>query len=1021
MTPPGPGARASLLAGLTLGLALGTALGFTLAMAWLVVDERQTSRRQAAWLAGLAGEQRFSLENRPSPAMHFPGDGPFDRRLGYHGLPQAVRRLQDQGFAVTAQARQSPAMLERARQGLNPAYREKVQAGLQLLDCRAEPLFTTRVPELVWDRFDRVPPLLVASLLFIENQELLQPPAMRNPAVEWDRLAKALLDQGLRHIDADHSAGGGSTLATQIEKYRHSPQGRTTSAAEKLRQVASASLRAYLDGPDTRARRQQIVLDYLNTVPLSAQAGFGEVLGLGDGLWAWYGRELAELNRLLNPHPEAGSAASPAAGAATLADQAMAFKQALSLMVAQRRPSHYLGAQGAQALRELTDSHLRLLAQAGVLEPRLRDAALPLALQPLPRAPSRPALPFNERKAASALRTQLQGLLGLPRAYDLDRLDLAAHSPLAGGLQQTVTTLLGAVRQPGAARAAGLYGEHLFRDGDDPSTVAWSFTLYERAGGANVLRVQTDNVDQPFDLNAGARLDMGSTAKLRTLLTYLEQVAALHARWQALDAATLRALPIAPHDAIAAWARQHLAQAADRSLPAMLAAALERSYAAHPGETFFTGGGVHRFENFDADDNTRRLSVREAFARSVNLVFIRLMRDVVQRVLADLPQADAALLADPADPRRRAWLERFADLEGRQYIARFHRQYAQRTPQQAEEALLLKLQPTPVRLASVFFALEPGADELQLLEFLARRLPGAQGSLQALHDTFRGGLWSLADRAYLAGLHPLELWVAGHLRRHPQATLTQTLAASADERQQVYRWLFSPRRKAAQDQRIRALLEVEAFLEIHRTWQRLGYPFESLTPSYATALGASGDRPAALAELMGIVVNRGRRLPLQRFASLRFATATPYETHLAPVPAAGEQVLHPAVADAARQALIAVVEGGTARRLHAALRQRNGQPFVMAGKTGTGDHRFDTFGRGGQLVSSRVVSRSASLVFMIGDRWFGTLMAYAQEPHAARLRFTSALPAQLLKALAAELAPALEDGLCGGAKAAAPS
>ncbi|MGN8554746.1 UNVERIFIED_CONTAM: LysR substrate-binding domain-containing protein, partial [Microbacterium sp. SLM126] len=50
---------------------------------------------------------------------------------------------------------------------------------------------------------------------------------------------------------------------------------------------------------------------------------------------------------------------------------------------------------------------------------------------------------------------------------------------------------------------------------------------------------------------------------------------------------------------------------------------------------------------------------------------------------------------------------------------------------------------------------------------------------------------------------------------------------------------------------VAALLEREAFEKIAMRWHRLGYPFESLTPSYATAVGASGDRPAALAELAG--------------------------------------------------------------------------------------------------------------------------------------------------------------------------
>ena len=118
------------------------------------------------------------------------------------------------------------------------------------------------------------------------------------PAIEWDRFGRAAADRALRLV-GDHASSGGSTLATQIEKYRHSPEGRTESVKEKLRQMASASLRAYLHGEYTLPWRRQIVVDYLNTVPLAAQAGFGEVNGLGDGLWAWYGRDFAEVNQLL--------------------------------------------------------------------------------------------------------------------------------------------------------------------------------------------------------------------------------------------------------------------------------------------------------------------------------------------------------------------------------------------------------------------------------------------------------------------------------------------------------------------------------------------------------------------------------------------------------------------------------------------------------------------------------------------------------------------------------------------------
>ena len=58
--------------------------------------------------------------------------------------------------------------------------------------------------------------------------------------------------------------------------------------------------------------------------------------------------------------------------------------------------------------------------------------------------------------------------------------------------------------------------------------VVYSFTLYERQAGRNVLRVQTDNLDQPLNINQNTRLELGSTAKLRTLINYLEIVSGLH-------------------------------------------------------------------------------------------------------------------------------------------------------------------------------------------------------------------------------------------------------------------------------------------------------------------------------------------------------------------------------------------------------------------------------------------------------------------------------------------------------------
>jgi hypothetical protein len=141
---------------------------------------------------------------------------------------------------------------------------------------------------------------------------------------------------------------------------------------------------------------------------------------------------------------------------------------------------------------------------------------------------------------------------------------------------------------------------------------------------------------------------------------------------------------------------------------------------------------------------------------------------------------------------------------------------------------------------------------------------------------------------------------------------------------------------------------------------------------------------------------------------LEFATETPYETRLARAPAPGQPVLAPEVAAVARVALGDVVAQGTARGLLEPLRLAGGR-HVVGGKTGTGDHRYETFAPGGRLIESRVVNRAATFVFHIDERFFGNVTAFVPGREAARYQFTSALPVRVLGLLIPTLAPILDE------------
>lgn len=213
-------------------------------------------------------------------------------------------------------------------------------------------------------------------------------------------------------------------------------------------------------------------------------------------------------------------------------------------------------------------------------------------------------------------------------------------------------------------------------------------------------------------------------------------------------------------------------------------------------------------------------------------------------------------------------------------------------------------------------------------------------------------------------------------------------------------WLLNPRNRRAQDLRLRIRMEKDAFARMTPYWQRLGFPFKTMVPSYATAIGNSSDRPVALAELIGILVNDGVRRRSISLTKVHFARSTPYETVIEPKQDQGEQVLAPEVAQTARKAMAEVVEQGTARRLSGAFKLPDGTAMTVGGKTGSGDNRFQTFNRYGGVLTSRATNRTAAFVFYIGDRYFGVVTAYVQGREAGNYRFTSALPVTLLKILA---------------------
>ncbi len=960
-------------------------------LAAVIVYEMHTSALESLLLSHYAKSLTYTVEPGPSHSIVYPRGGPLDQTRGYSRIPVFLKKLQTERFDVSEQARFSPGLARLARWGIAPPYRDLPEAGLSIRSREGSLLYSSEYPHRLFKAYDDIPRLVVDSLLFIENRSLAVDSAdpRANPVLDWNRLAKAsLLYAGVK-LGLPVRLEGGSTLATQLEKYLHSPSGRTASVADKFRQMIGASLKVYREGPDTRAARRQLIVDYLNSIPLAAAPGYGEVHGLGDGLSVWFGMDLGRVCAILN-EPDS----SPAL--------AMAYKHVLALLIAARAPNYYL-IENRRALDEKADYYARLLARAGDIgsgfaedveqvSPAFVDGT-PISVRPFTPA----------AKTTTALRTQLMRLLGLRDLYVLDQLDLEADTTVDAGLEADVERIFADLRNRDFLKAHGLRAEHLLEQGD-PRKVQYSFLLYEMTPQGSLLRADTDTLSQPFDLNSGMKLQLGSTAKLRTLAHYLELVKSLYNEFSPLDGSALEEQEKLSKDPITQWAALTLMQNRGMGLESFLQKSLDRTYSASPSEVFFTGGGSHVFQNFDAGDNERTLTVREALVRSVNLVFIRLMRDIVRFHEARLPFDVDAVLNQPDNPVRIRLLKQVAEEEQRQALARAYDTYRNLPPGERISRLLGAEAGTSRGLALLFLAWHPEArpvPEEGLASWLSvQGQDSSPAAVRRLMKAYGNPRLNLADYAYLLHRKPLDIWCAGQLEREPSASWTELWNRSGEAREESSAWLFRSRNRRAQDLRLRIRIEEMAFEAMTPSWRRLGFPFERLVPSLATAIGSSSDRPDALAELMGIILDGGELRPVYSIKDLKFARRTPYETVFDQTPGPGRRVMNPVIARTLRDVLAGVIQKGTGIRAAGAFVRPDGTPIPAGGKTGSGDNRFEVFGPHLVKIASIPENRTATFVFYVGNRYYGVITACVGGAASANYRFTSALPVSILKLLA---------------------
>ena len=987
--------------------------------AGVAYNEHETSSMQAAFFGGLAATSEFHLTDDVNQPDIAPPTGPYDQRLGYTAFNDIEQNLRAKNYVLVRKATgqnatwHGPDFIPPVP--LFPIYDEKNQAGLTIEDAYQQVIHQAAYPRAVYSNFEAIPELVVKSLLYVENREQLEADIApsRNYAIEWDRKFYAVTQQVFEKLGMGGDGSGGSTLAEQLEKLRHSPGGHTNGMMDKATQVFTASARAYSKAPDnTLQTRREAVNNYINAVPLSGYPGYGEVIGMLDGLAVWFNTDIQNFNTVM-----AKDEASLTEDEWAL--KAQYYRQTLALIMAVQRPTGFLR-QDRSALDKRIDIYLPLFAKEGLISEALKQRALAQRLNWAPKiAPH--LLPHDPEKAVNLVRVNLMQAMGLPSMHDFDRMDISAKTTIDYRATEIVNQALKDLGNPDSEKGQAVLGEKMAKP-ETAANIQYSFTLYERVDGANHLRIQTDNFGGEFNLNEDSMLELGSTAKLRTLVTYLEYNLAAYRNIIARAPEDYPKLDgrRGEEDGITAFVLDYIAAHAEDgsdSEQGLLDAAMNRVYSAKNYERFYTGGGVHRFHNYMPRDNSRSVTVREAFEDSVNLPFIRMMEDIVHYTIYNQMQIDPAVYDDAEHPLRAKYLDRYVLHDAIQHFNRIYNRYKGKSADEIRAQIFGKLREDlpPAHIAALDRYINPSRD-LDGFTALLKDKTGAEhqdllddeDAFESLHRRYAGEELNLNDRAYITDIHPIELWLAQTMLKNPDADYKDLRRGVVNLAPEIYQWLEKSNNEARKNLYIFTMLEQDAFDVIHKNWAEKGFPFPRLIPSFATSIGVSGDTPAALSTLMGVILNDGKRLPNTDFTEVHLGQNTPYEHNFVYHPAPAPQVLDANIAAVVKENLQNIVENGTARRAKNAVTLSNGETWALGGKTGTGDNRIEYLDRYGNVETSKVRNRTATFVFNFGERYFGTMVAYAGEENAEGEEFTSSLPVQAFKEIMKDLTPLLE-------------
>jgi len=945
-------------------------------------------------------EKVAQLESRPghSQSWDIPiPDSPRWKRDGMIYYAQLFSVLKDQGFQVDKKTHLAltPQAKKLLDMGIVPFnhYQGQAFSGIKILDRHKRSVYEYEHP-YQFKNFEHISPFILKALLVWENDKLrhlllpdnkingetLGDTVELNYLIEGPRVVKSLSEYLQYKITGEGAFSGASTLMTTLEKMTNTPGGRTQSINDKLRQMLGAGL--HLNAGDSKGGIKKALVDFLNTVPMAGgpRTHTGELYGFGASYYAWFGDSIDELNEQLNSQDRQV--------------RSQAFKNICALIVAIRRPSQLLNEP--KVIERQANLLLKRLNQKNLLNSALYVKAKAMKPTWNPQAKEQRQFDYALHREAFSARNQYTQIVrqavakksGVNKARKINlqtvdvmpvTIELSTDAQLEQKIRKVLDEMYSDVAQKSPFVQSNQKGLLNNLTQEELQRIEYAATVLEidEHRRWKILANTDTQSDVVYNPAKQGRFQWGSTAKLRVLVNYLmiihDEARLLQSELQAFNFERLQRYKkssVTIKRLLSAYIDKH----PQASMDDILNWAMSRRISADPGEKFLTGESWHQFHNYQKSDDRKNPNLWQMTTESINLSFVRLMRDVVDYYIEQLGYDKKSMLSNKDNRLRKEIIEDAIKLEEQFY-------------QQGINFFIAKIKaqfPEPLSLSD--------QEIINAARRVAKQLKFDDGKEAQKYRQ----LTSLFKRivAYEKS------WLLARLRG--SAYVNSISIDTEQDRivQQTSDWFRSNKHWIKNT--LYTFLEQQAFSKgVTPAWKKLGYLF-NVSPSYAVVLGSSGDTPMSLLELAGTLLNDGvHEKNISAIEGIVLAPDSEFETPFKIVHQQ-ERIIPQDVAAIARKAMEGVLHKGTA--IFASSHPLMQYVRSSGAKTGTGDNRHHQV----------PVNRSAAVLSIldIGEgkaKYAICITMSVTQGDIERYKFTSKVPVRILARIADHLTPVVAE------------